>query len=230
MSDGQAEAASVAVGDARALRAGLHRRFPGAGTGPHARRHGARLRLFTDAADAKKHMQGSVKKVIISAPAKNEDVTVVLGSGVLIPPPGWVAYFILVPATLLMGYAFPLCGRLAMRNADEAASTVGLLYAWNTAGSIIGDGALESIPSVVASPVVGLEDDPPLGGEELRAREKPFVGRGRRTTMDEEHERVASSGVEARRIRGDAVGRERVAGPPLESHRPAQCAGGLSPG
>jgi glyceraldehyde 3-phosphate dehydrogenase len=34
---------------------------------------------FTDAADAKKHMRGSVKKVIISAPAKNEDVTIVLG-------------------------------------------------------------------------------------------------------------------------------------------------------
>ena len=34
---------------------------------------------FTDAADAKKHMRGPVKKVIISAPAKNEDVTVVLG-------------------------------------------------------------------------------------------------------------------------------------------------------
>jgi glyceraldehyde 3-phosphate dehydrogenase len=34
---------------------------------------------FTDAADAKKHMHGSVKKVIISAPAKNEDVTLVLG-------------------------------------------------------------------------------------------------------------------------------------------------------
>jgi glyceraldehyde 3-phosphate dehydrogenase len=34
---------------------------------------------FTDAADAKKHMRGSVKKVIISAPAKNEDITVVLG-------------------------------------------------------------------------------------------------------------------------------------------------------
>jgi glyceraldehyde 3-phosphate dehydrogenase (phosphorylating) len=34
---------------------------------------------FTDATDAKKHMRGSVKKVIISAPAKNEDVTVVLG-------------------------------------------------------------------------------------------------------------------------------------------------------
>ena len=34
---------------------------------------------FTDAADAKKHLRGSVKKVIISAPAKGEDITVVLG-------------------------------------------------------------------------------------------------------------------------------------------------------
>ena len=34
---------------------------------------------FTDANDAKKHLRGPVKKVIISAPAKNEDVTIVLG-------------------------------------------------------------------------------------------------------------------------------------------------------
>ena len=34
---------------------------------------------FTDAKDASKHLHGSVKKVIISAPAKNEDITVVLG-------------------------------------------------------------------------------------------------------------------------------------------------------
>jgi glyceraldehyde 3-phosphate dehydrogenase len=34
---------------------------------------------FTDANAAKAHLQGSVKKVIISAPATNEDVTVVLG-------------------------------------------------------------------------------------------------------------------------------------------------------
>ena len=34
---------------------------------------------FTDANDAKKHLRGPVKKVIISAPAKNEDFTVVLG-------------------------------------------------------------------------------------------------------------------------------------------------------
>jgi glyceraldehyde 3-phosphate dehydrogenase len=34
---------------------------------------------FTDAKDAAKHIQGTVKKVIISAPAKGEDVTIVLG-------------------------------------------------------------------------------------------------------------------------------------------------------
>src|SRR4051794_4185327 len=34
---------------------------------------------FTDASDAKKHLRGTVKKVIISAPAKNEDITVVMG-------------------------------------------------------------------------------------------------------------------------------------------------------
>ena len=35
--------------------------------------------LFTKRADAAKHLGGSVKKVIISAPAKGEDITVVLG-------------------------------------------------------------------------------------------------------------------------------------------------------
>ncbi|MBV9481480.1 MAG: type I glyceraldehyde-3-phosphate dehydrogenase [Acidobacteria bacterium] len=34
---------------------------------------------FTNAQDAKKHLRGPVKKVIISAPATNEDVTIVLG-------------------------------------------------------------------------------------------------------------------------------------------------------
>ena len=34
---------------------------------------------FTNAEDARKHLRGDVKKVIISAPAKGEDVTIVLG-------------------------------------------------------------------------------------------------------------------------------------------------------
>jgi len=35
--------------------------------------------LFTKAEDARKHLRGAVRKVIISAPAKNEDITIVLG-------------------------------------------------------------------------------------------------------------------------------------------------------
>lgn len=35
--------------------------------------------IFTKAADAAKHLRGTVKKVIISAPAKDEDITIVLG-------------------------------------------------------------------------------------------------------------------------------------------------------
>jgi glyceraldehyde 3-phosphate dehydrogenase len=35
--------------------------------------------LFTKAEDARKHLKGTVKKVLITAPAKNEDVTLVLG-------------------------------------------------------------------------------------------------------------------------------------------------------
>src|SRR5579863_202969 len=35
--------------------------------------------FFTDAKDASKHLTGKVKKVIITAPAKNEDITIVLG-------------------------------------------------------------------------------------------------------------------------------------------------------
>ena len=34
---------------------------------------------FTEKKDAEKHLRGTVKKVVISAPAKNEDITIVLG-------------------------------------------------------------------------------------------------------------------------------------------------------
>src|SRR5260221_13600656 len=35
--------------------------------------------LFTDAEKARKHLDGGAKKVIISAPAKGEDITIVMG-------------------------------------------------------------------------------------------------------------------------------------------------------
>jgi spermidine synthase len=37
-----------------------------------------------------------------------------------------------------MGYAFPLSGRLVTRRATEAGQSMGLLYTWNTLGSILG--------------------------------------------------------------------------------------------
>ena len=64
--------------------------------------------------------------------------TVVLGSGMLDIPGGDWKYFLLLPATFLMGYAFPLAGRLVTPSAAAAGESAGLLYAWNTAGSILG--------------------------------------------------------------------------------------------
>src|SRR5215218_1166011 len=65
--------------------------------------------------------------------------TVVLGSGVVGHVPFLVrTVVVLLPATVLMGYAFPLAGRLATPSAEAAGGSVGLLYAANTGGSILG--------------------------------------------------------------------------------------------
>ncbi len=65
--------------------------------------------------------------------------TVVLGSGVVGVVPFVVrTVVILLPATILMGYAFPLAGRLVTPSARAAGGSVALLYAANTAGSILG--------------------------------------------------------------------------------------------
>jgi len=65
--------------------------------------------------------------------------TVVLGSGVVGTVPFLVrTVVVLLPATFLMGYAFPLAGSLVTPSARAAGSSVGLLYATNTAGSILG--------------------------------------------------------------------------------------------
>lgn len=66
-------------------------------------------------------------------------LTVVLGSGVAGNPSFLVRCgAVLLPATLLMGFAFPLAGRLLVPSARRAGASVGLLYAANTAGSILG--------------------------------------------------------------------------------------------
>ena len=45
---------------------------------------------------------------------------------------------LLLPATLAMGYSFPLSVRLLIGSANEAAAGIGALYAANTAGSVVG--------------------------------------------------------------------------------------------
>jgi spermidine synthase len=45
---------------------------------------------------------------------------------------------ILLPGTICMGYAFPLSARLLTRDAAHGARSIGVLYACNTAGSILG--------------------------------------------------------------------------------------------
>jgi spermidine synthase len=66
-------------------------------------------------------------------------VTVVLGSGILGHSASRAATtLVLLPATVLMGYAFPLAGRLATPSVEAAGGSVGLLYAANTGGSILG--------------------------------------------------------------------------------------------
>jgi spermidine synthase len=65
--------------------------------------------------------------------------TVVLGSGTVGTVPFLVrSVVVLLPATVLMGYAFPLAGRLMIPSPRAAGGRVGLLYAANTAGSILG--------------------------------------------------------------------------------------------
>ncbi len=70
-------------------------------------------------------------------------LTVVLGSGEVGSGAGTGSFLVrtvvvLLPATILMGYAFPLAGRLITPSARAAGGSVGLLYAANTAGSILG--------------------------------------------------------------------------------------------
>jgi spermidine synthase len=64
--------------------------------------------------------------------------TVVVGSGTLGVQAPAIPLLLVLPATILMGYAFPLSARLLVRDPGDVGSSVGLLYACNTAGSILG--------------------------------------------------------------------------------------------
>jgi spermidine synthase len=56
----------------------------------------------------------------------------------LVPGANLLRVLFLLPATTCMGYAFPLSARLVSENASHSARGTGLLYAWNTLGSILG--------------------------------------------------------------------------------------------
>ncbi len=54
------------------------------------------------------------------------------------PPSLPIAVALIFPVTALLGYAFPLTVRLFVETADQASRGVGLLYAFNTAGCVVG--------------------------------------------------------------------------------------------
>jgi spermidine synthase len=63
-------------------------------------------------------------------------ITVPLGTGA---GPAWiVSVAAMLPATILMGCAFPLTARLVALDPAHSARSVGFVYAWNTAGAIAG--------------------------------------------------------------------------------------------
>src|SRR6195256_2471664 len=77
--DGQLEADAIVVNGKRikifAIKDPAEIDWPGVGAQVVVESTGR----FTDAKDASKHLRGTVKKVVISAPGKNEDITIVLG-------------------------------------------------------------------------------------------------------------------------------------------------------
>jgi predicted membrane-bound spermidine synthase len=86
-----------------------------------------------------RHERPATLGVCLAVVGALAQATVVLGSGVVGAVPFVVrTVVVLLPATILMGYAFPLAGRLVTPSARAAGGSVGLLYAANTAGSILG--------------------------------------------------------------------------------------------
>ena len=67
------------------------------------------------------------------------DLTAYVGATAATPATGAAAAgIVLLPVTLCIGATFPFGVRLLAKDADEAASVSGRVYAWNTVGSIVG--------------------------------------------------------------------------------------------
>ncbi len=64
------------------------------------------------------------------------------------------AGILLLPVTLCIGATFPFAVRLLARNAEEAATVSGRVYAWNTLGSIFG----ATLAGFLLLPTLGLEN------------------------------------------------------------------------
>ena len=123
--------------------------------------------------------------------------TVVLGSGMVGQVPFVVrTVVVLLPATILMGYAFPLAGRLVTPSAEAAGGSVGLLYAANTGGSILGSfgaafvlaGTLGTNGSILLLGALNL-----LAGAALFVAEP--VGRGRSGAGNRGRARLVGAGL-----------------------------------
>jgi len=88
------------------------------------------------------------------------DLARAVGAAPSAPAPGAAAAgIILLPVTLCIGATFPFAVRLLARNASEAASVSGRVYAWNTVGSILG----AIMAGFVLLPELGLENTASVG-------------------------------------------------------------------
>ncbi len=83
-----------------------------------------------------------------------------VGASPASPAPGAAAAgLVLLPVTLCIGATFPFGVRLLARNAEEAASDSGRVYAWNTVGSIVG----AILAGFFLLPMLGLEGTAMVG-------------------------------------------------------------------